>query len=161
MLRGNRYNQREIRGGRRPLLYGRWLRAWAGALRCLLRGGALSTRLLWTEDARAALLAAGFPALSAVPERLFSETAALFPGRFRLGAAVSEDELLAQIRRAEEHFSLRFDWDAFLAACERRDRLSRRLRALSEAIGRRAEPLLDTRSPSAALRGLLGKESQT
>lgn len=160
MARENHKHPKENRRERSPRLYGRWLRAWAGVLRRLVRGEEPGARLLWTQDAAAELLAAGFPALSAVPERLFAETAALFPDRFRLCAAGSEDELLALIRRAEERFSLRFDWDAFLAACERQRRRARRLRALVEAIRALAPPETDTRSALAALRDLAGKNNE-
>ena len=135
----------------RPLRgYVRWLRFWAEALGRPRERGAV-----WAEDENAALLAAGFPALLAVPAPLFAETAALFPGRCRLAAEGKDAEaLLAAIREIEKRFSLRFDWDAFLAACEKRDRCGVRLRALSRKLAELAPPPLDARTPQTALRSL-------
>ena len=128
---------------------------WLGALAHRLRGERPAGRLLWTEDENAALLAAGFPSLLAVPAPLFAETAALFPGRCRLAAEGKDAEaLLAAIREIEKRFSLRFDWDAFLAACEKRDRCGVRLRALSRKLAELAPPPLDARTPQTALRSL-------
>ena len=78
MKTGFRYN-RQGKASQRPACgFFRWLSFRVGALALLLRKGSLSGRLVWTEDASADALAAGFPSLLAVPEPLFAETAALF-----------------------------------------------------------------------------------
>ena len=142
-------NERDPRG------FGRWLETWIAALGLLLRGELRGARLRWTQDGAAALLASGFPGLLAVPEALFAQTAGLFPDRCRLAAAGrGEEELLAAIRRIEGHSGVRFDWDRFLAACERDNRRARRTRTLAEAILALSPPETDTRSALAALRGL-------
>ena len=155
-----RYNRVEAASVRPPRGYGRWLGFWLRALARLLRPGSPSVRLVWTADGAAETLAAGFPSLLAVPEELFADTAALFPEGLRLRAEGSEEEQLAAIRAIEKRAGVRFDWDAFLAACERRDRRAGRLFFLSEAIADRAPPRIDARTPRSALRSLLGKESQ-
>ena len=48
----------------------------------------------------------------------------------------------------------RFDWDLFLAACERQNRRANRLHALAEALGALAPPSVDARTPRSALRSL-------
>ena len=159
MKKAFRYNRQGR--GRPPRLFARWLGVYLRALSGLLRGKGLSGRALWTEDAAAELLAAGFPSLLAVPEPLFAETAARLPGRARLCASLPEEALLAQLRRVEERFGSRFDWDAFLAACEREARRGRRLRALADAIGALAPPQIDTRTPYAALRSLSERNRKT
>lgn len=152
MTKEKRVGARDLRG------FGRWLGAWRAALGLLLRGEPLPRRIVWTQDEAAALLAAGFPGLVAVPEALFAQTAALFPGRGRLAAAGrGEEELLAAIRAIEGGGGVRFDWDRFLARCERENRRARRLRALAETILALAPPETDTRSALAALRGLAEK----
>ena len=146
MKRAFRYN-RQGSSPARPLRgYARWLGFWLGALARPRKRGAV-----WAEDEDAALLAAGFPALLAVPAPLFAETAALFPGRCRL-AAEGKDAA---------RFSLRFDWDAFLAACEKRDRRGGRLRALSRKLADLAPPPLDARTPQTALRSLSERKKET
>lgn len=147
MTKEKRVGARDLRG------FGRWLGTWRAALGLLLRGEPLPGRLLWTQDDAAALLAAGFPGLIAMPEALFAQTAALFPGRRRLAAAgKGEEEILAAIRAIEEGGGIRFDWDRFLTRCERENRRARRLRALAERIRALAPPETDTRSALAALR---------
>ena len=161
MKRAFRYN-RQGSSPARPLRgYARWLGFWLGALAHRLRGERPAGRLLWTEDGTADVLAAGFPSLLAVPAPLFAETAALMPGRCSLRAAGSEEELLAQIRRVEERFGERFDWDAFLAACGRRERRAARLRALSRKLADLAPPPLDARTPQTALRSLSERKKET
>ena len=157
MKRAFRYN-RQGSSPARPLRgYARWLGFWLGALARPRKRGAV-----WAEDENAALLAAGFPALLAVPAPLFAETAALFPGRCRLAAEGKDAEaLLAAIREVETRFSLRFDWDAFLAACEKRDRRGGRLRALSRKLADLAPPPLDARTPYTALRSLSERKKET
>ena len=150
MKRAFRYNRQGAFPARPLRGYVRWLGFWLGALARPRQRGAV-----WAEDENAALLAAGFPALLAVPAPLFAETAALFPGRCRLAAEGKDAEaLLAAIREIEKRFSLRFDWDAFLAACEKRDRCGVRLRALSRKLAELAPPPLDARTPQTALRSL-------
>ena len=150
MKKAFRYNRRGSSPARKLCGYARWLRFWAEALARPRACGAV-----WAEDADAGLLAAGFPALLAVPAPLFTETAELFPGRCRLAAEGKDAEaLLAAIRDVEARFSLRFDWDAFLAACERRDRRGGRLRTLSRALAALAPPPVDARTPQTALRSL-------
>ena len=157
MKTGFRYN-RQGKASQRPACgFFRWLSFRVGALALLLRKGSLSGHLVWTEDASADALAAGFPSLLAVPEPLFAETAALFPARLRLCAEGTEEELLARIRLVEQRCGLRFDWDAFLAACEKQNRRARRFRALSDALARLAPLPLDARTPHTALRSLIKK----
>ncbi|MBR0039978.1 MAG: 2-hydroxyacyl-CoA dehydratase [Oscillospiraceae bacterium] len=140
---------------RDPRGFGRWLRFCACAALRLLRGEDLAGRLLWTQDAAAELLACGFPGLLAVPERLFAQTAALFPERCRLAAARrGEKELLEAIRFVERRCGARFDWDRFLARCERESRRARRIGALAEGLRALAPPPIDTRTPQTALRSL-------
>ncbi len=154
MKRTFRYN-RQGSAPARPLRgYVRWLRFWGSALARLLRTGTLAGGLVWIGDDADELLAAGFPSLLAVPGPLFAETAALLPDRLRLRAAGSEEELLAAIRLVEGKSGERFDWDAFLAACEKRDRRGGRLRALSRKLAELAPPPLDARTPHSALRSL-------
>lgn len=135
--------------------YGRWLRVWAGALLRAARGELAPDSLLWTADEGSALLAAGFPSLLAVPEELFAQTAALFPDRLRLCAAGrGEEELLAAIRGIEQRCGARFDWDRFLARCERENRRAQRLASLAEALRSLVPPPIDARTPHSALRDL-------
>ena len=142
-------------GARDPRGCGRWLRVWMEALLRAIRGELAPDSLLWTADKAAELLAAGFPSLLAVPERLFAQTAALFPNRCRLAAADrEEDELLETIREIERRRGIRFDWDRFFARCERENRRARKLGALAEAILRLVPPPIDTRTPRTALRSL-------
>lgn len=158
MKRAFRYNRCGSTRARTPRGYARWLAFWLRALARPLRSRRLAGGLVWTQDEHAALLAAGFPALLSVPEPLFRETAALFPERCRLSTARTEEEQLAQLRLLERRTGLRFDWDAFLAACEKQNRRAARLRALSEALGSLAPPRVDARSPRMALHSLIGKE---
>ncbi len=161
MKRAFRYNRQGAFPARPLRGYVRWLGFWFGALAHRLRGERPAGRLLWTEDGTADVLAAGFPALLAVPAPLFAETAALMPGRCRLAAEGKDAEaLLAAIRDVETRFSLRFDWDAFLAACENRDRRGGRLRALSRNLADLAPPPLDARTPYTALRSLSERDRQ-
>ena len=133
MKTGFRYN-RQGKASQRPACgFFRWLSFRVGALALLLRKGSLSGRLVWTEDASADALAAGFPSLLAVPEPLFAETAALFPARLRLCAEGTEEELLARIRLVEQR------------------------RALSDALASLAPLPLDARTPHTALRSLIKK----
>ena len=135
--------------------YIRWLAVWGGALSLLLRRGRLADRLVWAEDAAAERLLRGFPALLAVPVSLFGEAARLVPGDCRVAAAgKDEEELLALIRRVEQAFGLRFDWDAFLSALDRSARRAAALEALIRALDalRRQPP--GAPSPAAALAGL-------
>ena len=156
MKRAFRYN-RQGSSPARPLRgYVRWLRFWTEALARPRERGAV-----WAEDETAELLAAGFPALLAVPAPLFAETAEFFPRRCRLVAEGKDAEaLLAAIRDIETRFSLRFDWDAFLAACEKRERRSDRLRALSRKLAELAPPPLDARTPYMALRSLSERKKE-
>ena len=155
-----RYNRVGAGSVRPPCGYGRWLGFWLRALARALWPGSSGLRLLWAEDRAAETLAAGFPALLAVPGELFARTAELFPARCRLAAeGKGEEELLAAIRELERRCDARFDWDAFLAACERQNRRAARLGALAEAVRALAPRGLDTRSPLAALRSLLETES--
>ena len=157
MKRAFRYNRQGAFPARPLRGYVRWLGFWLGALARPRKRGAV-----WAEDENAALLAAGFPALLPVPAPLFAETAALFPGRCRLAAEGKDAEaLLAAIREVETRFSLRFDWDAFLAACENRDRRGGRLRALSRKLADLAPPPLDTHTPQTALRSLSERKKET
>lgn len=153
-----RYNRIGAKSARPPRGYVRWLSIWLRALARLLRGERLSARLVWTEDGAAALLAAGFPSLLAVPAPLFADAAVLFPGRLRLRAENTEEALLAAIRRVEERAGERFDWDAFLAACARQDRRAARFRSLAETVLTRAPDPVDARTPQTALRSILKKE---
>lgn len=149
-----RYNRDGTDRARPPRGCVRWLSFVIRMLARLLRRGSRAGAFLWAEDETAELLAAGFPSLCAVPAPLFAETAALFPGRCRLYAAGSEEELLAQLRRVEQRFGERFDWDAFLAACERQNRRAARLRSLSAALSALTPASVDARTPQAALRDL-------
>ena len=158
MKRAFRYN-RHGRAPSRPLRgYGRWLAFLLGASAHLLRSRRHGLRILWTEDEAAELLAAGFPAALAVPGPLFAGTAPQVPGLCRLSAKGTEEETLARIRLIEERFGRHFDWDAFLAACERQDRRARCLLALSEDLASLAPPRIDARSPRAALKSLLERK---
>ena len=149
-----RYNQRETGASRPARGFVRWLGFWLLLLARLLRRGTGAGPILWAEDRPAELLAAGFPSLLAVPGELFAALSALFPEELRLRAEGSEEELLAAIRRVEERFGERFDWDLFLAACERQNRRANRLHALAEALGALAPPSVDARTPRSALRSL-------
>ena len=153
-----RYN-RDGAFARPPRGYVRWLGFWLRALARLIFFGPPAVRLVWAEDGSAELLAAGFPALLAVPGELFAASAALFPQERRLGAGQTEEELLAQIRRLEARCGERFDWDAFLAACERQNRRAGRLRALEEALETLAPPRIDARTPRSALHSILEKKT--
>lgn len=154
-----RYNRDGRPAARPPRGYVRWLRFWLGALALPLRGRPRAARLVWAEDAAGELLAAGFPSLLAVPAPLFADAAALFPGRLRLRAESTEEALLAQLRRAEARCGERFDWDAFLAACERQNRRAGRLRAAAEVLASLAPRSVDARTPQTALRSIIpGKE---
>ena len=154
-----RIAERGTRPGKRtPGGYFRWLRVCLALGRlgfgAVCGGGiagalsALSGRLIATRSADQELLLRGLPGLVGVPEALFSLPAQPFP------PFSNREELLAALRALEERSGGRFDWDAFLSACEGRNRRSRALLGLSERLRRCAPPLTDTSSAMAALASL-------
>lgn len=153
--------------GRRPGGYFRWLKVYGGAVRVLLGSGAgsaprgmkarlvaLQNSLVLTQSDAQELLLAGFPGLVAVPEELFGGLRRIFALSVFPCAGTTEEEMLAAVRDLERASARRFDWDAFLSACERRNRRACALLALAECIRRQASPLLDTSSARAALDSL-------
>lgn len=151
--------------GRKPGDYFRWLRVCGGCLRVLLRSGrkraphcpkgrlrALLGSLILTQNDAQETLLSGFPGLVAVPEALFSLPAGIRLTRFP--SAGKGEEPFSALRRLEEKSGGRFDWDAFLSACERRNRRTRALLRLSERLRIRAGAPLNTASAQAALASL-------
>ena len=151
--------------GRKPGDYFRWLKVCGGCLRVLLRSGrtraphgpkgrlrALLGSLVLTQNDAQETLLSGFPRLVAVPEALFSLPAGSRLTRFP--PAGKGEEPFSALRQLEEKSGRRFDWDAFLSACERRNRRTRALLCLSERLRRRAGVPLNTASAQAALASL-------
>lgn len=149
-----------VKNARAPGGYFRWLKVCGSVLRLFLCAppgngrAAAARRLILTRSRAQETLLKGFPGLVAVPAALFphlAETLAL-PAFPRAGS--TEEDLLVAVRDLERRSGQRFDWDAFLGACERRNRLARAAQRLSDAIRRKADPPLDTASAQTAFAAL-------
>lgn len=147
-----RYDRSSGSAIERPLslrAFFRWLRAWAALLRALRRGRPAPVT---ARNAAQETLLAGFPALAALPEELFGA----FPDGLRpvsLPDCRSEEELLALIRSLEKDAGP-FDWDRFLAACERQNRRAAAAEKTIARIRARSPGALDTSAARAALASL-------
>lgn len=152
-------------GRKTPRGYLRWLRLWGDVLRAVLRapsGDRLRTAarcLVLTEHPAQELLLKGFPALAAVPEKLFpplreAGALAVFP------RAATAEELLGAVRALERMSGRRCDWDAVLTACEKQNRRSDALLSLSSRIRGLAGSRIDTATALTALAALAGELSE-